>query len=330
MVIGVIVLIAFIGAIVGGGIFAYRMVKKSSDTMSGVAADTSNMNSAQQFLPFETVRDDVLDLGGFRYRMFIECTSVNYALKTDDEQSIIEMSFQRNINSFQFPFTFFIQTREIDNSKMLESLKEDTVETVKYFPLLEEYGSIYYEEMRNLTTTLQNTKQKKKYIIVPFDDAMTLTNLTKEERFDYASKELFARASMVRDSMGSLGIKAKILDTNEIIELLYSTFHKDGNNDVDGLMNGDFTSLMVEGVFQNKNTGDLLIGNRMAHTDAFEKIGLILSQSEKWIKNEVTPLLSDVEYIALIDAVIEKIEELKISTNITYTDIVNERMEGEE
>ena len=313
-----IVLLGFIGILALMVIMVMKQLKKVDSQSEGVVANSSGLGSAQDFLPFENIREGIIDLGGFQYRMIIECSSINYALKTDEEQEIIEMTFQRNLNSFQFPFSFFVQTREIDNTKMLESLAQDSAEAVKDFPILAEYAEDHYNEMRNLTKTLQNTKQKKKYIIVPYDEAAVLTNMSNEEKFDYASKELWARAVMVRDAMGSMGIKAHILSQYEVIELIYNTFHKDGAGDLEGILTGDHLSMLTEGVFRNNKTGDLLIGNRMAHMDPIEKMQLILSHAQMQIKDEVNTQISNLDTLALVDAVLEKISEVKKSSQKAY------------
>lgn len=324
-----IIIILFI-AVIGGVAF---MVMKTLNKLNaadaangGLAANSAVVDTVQKFLPFDNIRDGIVDLGNFRYRMIIECSSINYALKTDEEQEIIELGFQRVLNSLQFPFTLYVQTREIDNRAMIASLEEDIAEAKEDFPILSDYGDSYLQEMKNLTANLGQTKQKKKYIIVPFDEAVELTTMDKEERFQYAKDEIFQRAQLIKDGMSSLQIKASILDTPEVIELLYSAFHKDGTTDVENIQNGEFLRMMVEGVYEDKNNGQLLIGNRMAHMEPFEKMYLIFTQAEKWIRAEVVSTLSDVEYQALADAALQKLEELRNSTEDAYIDIRDEKL----
>lgn len=327
---GFVLIIGFILVIVVMVIAVKKQLNKIDSQSEGIAANSETLGSAQDFLPFENIREGIIDLGAFQYRMIIECSSINYALKTDEEQEIIELTFQRNLNSFQFPFSFFIQTREIDNSKMLESLAADSAEAVKDFPKLAEYAEDHYNEMRNLTKTLQNTKQKKKYIIVPYDEAAVLTNMSKEEKFDYAAKELWSRAVMVRDAMGSMGIKAHILSQNEVVELIYNTFHKDGTGNLDGILDGDYLSMLTEGVFRDNATGELLIGNRMAHMDPIDKMERILSHAQMLIRNEVNTQISDDDTLALVDAVLEKVDKIKKSSMTAYeTILVKEQVDRE-
>ncbi len=86
----------------------------------------------------EDIQDNMICLGGHKYRAVIEASSTNYNLKTDREKEIIELSFQRFINSLTFPITFFIQTKVLDNSKMLNQLENELAETVDKYPQMKE------------------------------------------------------------------------------------------------------------------------------------------------------------------------------------------------
>lgn len=326
----ILLFVVIFGAIIGGVVFLVMRTLKKLDSENaengGVGAKSSEIDTAQKFLPFENIRDGIIELGNNKYRMVIECSSVNYALKTDEEQEIIELGFQRLLNSFQFPFTLYVQTREIDNRLMISSLEADIEKAKKDFSVLSDYGDSYLEEMKNLTVNLNQTKQKKKYIIIPFDlDATQLSTMDKEEKFQYAKEEIFQRANLIKDGMASLQIKASILDTPQIIELLYSSFHKDGKTDVDSILNGEYMTMMVEGVYEDKNNGRLLIGNRMAHMEPFEKMWLIFTQAEKWIKAEVLSSLNDVDQQALADAALQKLNDLKSSTETAYFGLLKEK-----
>ena len=65
-------------------------------------------------------------MGGHDYRLVIECSSTNYNLKTDTEREMIELSFQKLLNSLTFPITIFIQTKVLDNTKILSQMEEET------------------------------------------------------------------------------------------------------------------------------------------------------------------------------------------------------------
>ncbi|WPQ59614.1 hypothetical protein [Paenibacillus polymyxa] len=242
----IIVIILFFGLIGVMGYVVYRQLQKTDPAKMDTSVQ-DNISSAQEFLPFEDIRDQMILLGAHRYRAVIECSSTNYNLKTDGEKVIIESSFQRFINSLSFPITFYIQTKVIDNSKMLESLKDEIETSMKVFPQLKEYGNLYFNEMAGLSSYIGNNKQKKKYIIVPYDEAVSLTDLSDSEKYEFSANELRNRASILVEGLNSVGVKARILETKDLAELVFSSYHKDNYTHVENIVNGEFLTLLTQG-----------------------------------------------------------------------------------
>ena len=156
--------------------------------------EIKSVESVQEF-PFEGIDEDCLIIEGGKYRKIIECSSTNYALKTDEEQVSIEMIFQRFINSLTFPVVFFLQTRVIDNAKRLMLLHEDVSVIKRTFPMLEDYADRYMEEMRHVNEFIGNSTQKKRFIIVPFDEAVAIDGLTEEDQAAYIKRNLIIGAT---------------------------------------------------------------------------------------------------------------------------------------
>lgn len=213
----------------------------------------TNTQTTQSFLPFETIKDSMIHLGGHQYRAIIKCGSVNYALKTEKEQDIVELSFQRFLNSLSHPISIYVQTRTMDNSKMLESLREDILDTIDVFPNLRSYGEDYFDEMTRIYDTIGNNKEKRKYIIVPYDEAALLTQSNDDEKYQSALEDMQNRCLIIMDGLQNIGISTTLLRTPDIIDLLYTAYHKDGANQSDELSGDGFLSLVVEGA--NKMDG---------------------------------------------------------------------------
>ena len=241
-------------AVIGGmfllfGIVGFITIKKIKETDPN-NKDTSikkDIETAQEFMVFNDIKDCVINLGQHQYRAVLKCNSINYSLKTDSEQMIIEATYQRFLNSLPHPISIFIQTKIMDNSKMEKSLLEDINKTIKEFPILEEYGTQFYSDMRNIYTEIGNNKEKNKYIIVPYNDAIALTESSEEEKYEIALKELQTRCQIIKDGLQSIGITATILRTKDLIDLIYTTYHKDNLSQVENITNGEHLSMMVNG-----------------------------------------------------------------------------------
>ena len=142
--------------------------------------------SAQEFLPFEDITNNMIILGNHKYRAVLSCSSTNYQLKTAAEREQIEMAFQRFLKTITFPVTIFMQTKVIDNTARLTDLKEDVSKTINDFPNMTAYAEQYLKDMANLNQAIGNNQQKKRYIIVTYDDAGALGTLSDEEKNIYA------------------------------------------------------------------------------------------------------------------------------------------------
>lgn len=268
-------IIVFVG-VIGGMIFAVMRVLAKTDPKKADTSTVDTITTAQEFLPFEDVKDGMIVLGGHKYRAVVEASSTNYNLKTDKEKELIEMSFQRFLNSLTFPVTFYVQTKSIDNSKMMNILQEEMKASIAEFSHLEEYASIYYNEMMNLSGHIGNNKQKKKYVIVPYEEAINLQNLSDEEKYEESYKELMTRCSIIVDGLSSVGVKARILDTKELFELIYSTYYKDNYTQVENIVNGEFLSLLV----QSEN-------NKLSNLNPDQQIDWILYDAQMRLQTEL-------------------------------------------
>ena len=244
---GIIFLIAFILIIGGVVFFVMKTMKKMNSEVKGAAVKASTMKTSQDFLPFADIENDILDLGGFQYRMIIEVSSVNYILKNEQEQEILEISFRNFLNSISYPFSMFVQTREIDLNAVTNNLKRDINEICKNFPGLREYGENYYKYIVSLKERTGCTKQKRKFIIIPYDETIKMPELDPASKKSYSYEQIYERANQIVDSLSTLGLQGHILSTNEIIELFYSLTHRNDDTIVDYIADGSYMSEYVKG-----------------------------------------------------------------------------------
>lgn len=275
--VGMIIGVSLLITLCVGMVVAVKHQLKKTDPTNTDNSLKGDISTAQEFLPFSDIKDSMIDLGGHQYRAIIECSSINYNLKTDKEKEIIELSFQRFLNSLNSPITFFIQTRTIDNSKMIADLKEELEATLVDFPNLEEYANVYLAEISDLQNRIGNNKQKKKYIIVPYSEAIELTNSSDSEKYEYSINELRNRCSMIIDGLGSMGIKGKAINTREIAELLMSTYHKDNYSQVDQVLSGEYLSMIVEGT-----------GNKLSSITPDARLDWILYEAQVRLQTELS------------------------------------------
>ncbi len=267
----VIILTVFLSVFIGGGALLVRYFIRKTDPKTQDNTEKLQLKNAQEFLPFEDIRDDMILLGHHRYRAVLACTSTNYHLKTSGEREQIELAFQRFLNSISFPVTFFLQTKVIDNTVRLETLRKELSKTVAAFPNISAYADQYLNDMAHLNDRLGNNQQKRRYIIVTYDDAGGLDELTEDEKILHAAKEIRLRCQIVQGNLETVGVTSHIMETPELIELIYSSYHRDDYSYAEALADKEGFSLFVDGEHDNFDNMpkvklmDLILGETINH-----------------------------------------------------------------
>lgn len=287
-----IFLLTFLLLLIVGGMAALMIfIIKKLDPNQGDKSEDGSSGIAQDFLPFDDIQNGIIILPNYCYRAILECTSLNYDLKTEGERDQIEMSFQRFINSLSFPTSIFLQTKEIDNSSRIESLKKEVQQTLVEFPGISTYAEQYIKDMQTLNTRIGNNQQKKRYIIITYDEASQLGQLSDGEKAAYAAKELQTRCNAISQGLDAVGVRTQRLGTPELIELIYSCYNRDNFSYAGAISSGDAFSLFVDGAedkfenFPKVGLLDLILGEtinqiRQGGIDADRNGQAVLEQLE--------------------------------------------------
>ncbi len=203
---------------------------------------TSHATSAQNFVSIKDIREDVVILKSGGYRGILMCSSINFELKSSDEQKAIIGGFQTFLNTLDFPVQIVMQSRKIDILPYLSLLKgkEKGQQTELLRIQLREY-------MLFIKTLTENTNimTKEFYIVVPYAPEGTkeiknmITGLfdhkTSSEKntaeanaeavFEEARVQLRQRMGLVASSISATGVRAAALGTEELIELFFRSFN---------------------------------------------------------------------------------------------------------
>lgn len=171
--------------------------------------------SARQQIDIKGVKDGVLMLPGNKYRIVLGVSSVNFELKSEDEQDAIIDTYESFLNSVGCPLQILIRTREIDMDKYLAEL-DDRVqgETV---PIYRQQLENYDEFIRSLITT-NKILARHFYVIVPYDVAGKLD-------FDSIKEQLGLRVDIVQKGLARLGMQSRELSSLETLDLFYSFYN---------------------------------------------------------------------------------------------------------
>jgi hypothetical protein len=237
--------------------------------------------TVQDFIPFTDIENSMICLKDSKYRMVIEVSSVNYYLKTAEEQEVLEAQFRAAIGSFDFPFAFYVQTRKIDGEQILQGLREDTSKFSRQHIYLIEYANQYLKEMEKMYSYGNSALVKKNYIIVSCDDesAAIGNNRTESEKRQVAFEKLSLSVQKVFEGLRPMGLRCHCLTNEELSELLYTALNKRSEFKADNIVDSmsefvdsdaglskidDKITLMLEGF---KNQAQTLINTSMNLSD---------------------------------------------------------------
>lgn len=191
-------------------------------------------SSTQQLLEVEKIKEGVVVLRNKALRGILMVSSQNFALKSEEEQKAIIYQFQSFLNSLDFPLEIVIQSRRLNMTGYLESLKElekkeknellklQIGEYEKFIKELIAGGAIMsksffvvvpfvFAELPRLTPSIDKVKKTKKALI--------------EKRFQRAKTQLWQRMEFVALGLRRCGLQCAPLNTVELIELFWSLYH---------------------------------------------------------------------------------------------------------
>lgn len=205
--------------------------------MPGSLNVRSQNKSTQDFVPVKEVRDGIIMLKDGTMRAVLLASSINFALKSEDEQTAFIVQFQNFLNSLDFSCQIFVQSRMLDIRPYLATLE---VEYKKQLDDLMRVQIREYIEFVKSFTEAANIMTKNFFLVVPYSPAMSskkarsfLPGLgggkqTAEESkksFEEQVSQLEQRISIVQQGLIRTGVRTVQLGTEEAVELLYKMFN---------------------------------------------------------------------------------------------------------
>ncbi len=197
--------------------------------------------ATQDFVPIKEVRNGVVILKDGSMRALLMASSINLALKSQDEQSAIIGQFQNFLNSLEFSVQFFIESRDLDIRPYIAILEE------RYAAELDDLMKIQIREYITFIkdfTARSNIMSKNFFIVVPYDPSLigrgggvagalsalvpsktSNTSSLTDEQFEEYRTQLEQRISVVEQGLVRTGVRIASLGTEEIIELFYKLFN---------------------------------------------------------------------------------------------------------
>ena len=194
-------------------------------------------NPSQDFVPINEIREGIMILKDGSMRAVVLATSINFALKSTEEQESVIYQFQNFLNSLDFTVQTYIQSRKLDIRPYV-ALLEDRLR-VQTSDLMKIQISEYIMFIKGLTEG-SNIMTKSFFLVIPYapvsntsksiikmfkkkDDLENQRN--KNDDFEEIKNQIEQRISVVEQGLSRCGVKIARLGSEELVELFYRIFN---------------------------------------------------------------------------------------------------------
>ena len=194
--------------------------------------------STQQYLDIAEIKEDTVVMKDGTLRAIFLVSSINFSLKSEEEQNAIISAYVSFLNNINFPLQIVIQSRELNIDNYMNTLNQKEKEQTN--ELLKMQTKEYIQYVGELIS-MGKIMNKRFYLCVPYNPLSdehkgffsslwesfkpaTLVKM-KEKRFLRYRSELNRRIENVMSGLASAGLNAVPLDTQGLIELFYNTYN---------------------------------------------------------------------------------------------------------
>lgn len=191
-------------------------------------------NASQKFVPIVDIHDDVALLKNGQLCMVLLASSINFALKSIEEQQAILSQFQAFLNSVDFSFQIYVQSRRLDIRPYLATL--ESLKGIQDNDLMQIQLREYMEFISKFTSQV-DIMTKNFFVVVPYTplqiEVKGISKFFKKEttpesradKFFEDRSQLELRVSIVEQGLSRIGIRTAPLGTEELTELYYHIFN---------------------------------------------------------------------------------------------------------
>ncbi len=210
------------------------------------------------FMDFDRIEDNMIIQKKGKFLMVVECQGINYDLMSDMEKVSVEQGFISFLNTLRHPVQLYIQTRTINLERSIQGYRSKLKEIeMKYLKVQDQYESMLkdnktpireIEKMKYELVKQKNLKEytediirdierqslnrsilsKRYYVIIPcYQSEIEAGDFSKTEIRDMAFAELYTRARAVINSLFACQVIGKVLNSEQLTELLYIAYNRD-------------------------------------------------------------------------------------------------------
>jgi hypothetical protein len=198
--------------------------------------------TTQDHLEIEDIKDNLAILKNGGVSAVLQTTAVNFDLLSEIEQDAMIAAFSMLLNSITYPIQIVVRSKRLDITKYLEKVQR--VEKKLDDPLLKAQAQGYRKFVQDVIEK-NDILDKKFYVVVtsggmvnvkmganPFDWVLVLfglhnkrTKVNVDDSIKTAKTELTPKIDHLKAEFNRLGVKARQLNTQELVELYFDIYN---------------------------------------------------------------------------------------------------------
>ncbi len=193
-----------------------------------------NRAATQDFVSVRDIKENVVIQKNGQMVMILLASSINFALKSYDEQRAILSQFQEFLNTLDFSLQIHMQSRRLNIDPYIAILSG--LEEKQYNDLMRIQLREYMEFIRTFTRDV-DVMNKNFFIVVPYTPSLKISRgvgnlfspktggVPSDSNFEENRMQLEQRVSLVSEGLARIGVRTITLGNDELVELYYHTFN---------------------------------------------------------------------------------------------------------
>ncbi len=195
--------------------------------------------ATQDFVSIRDIKENVVIQKSGQMSMVLLASSINFALKSLDEQRAVLAQFQQFLNTLDFSLQIYIQSRRLNINPYLELL--NSLEVKQDNDLMRIQLREYMEFIRSFTENV-DVMSKNFFVVIPYSPAKVnlgkgFTNLLSpsgsrssaalpdDAKFEEQRIQLEQRVGMVAEGLARVGVRTITLQKDDLVELYYHLYN---------------------------------------------------------------------------------------------------------
>lgn len=213
-----------------------------------------------KFMEFDRILDSmIVQNNGSRYTMAIKCKGINYDLMSEVEQISVEEGFITFLNTLRYPIQLYVQAQNVDLKSVIQEYKNNISGVKSDFERLDAEYNKALESFESTTQEIEKAENERNKVLNVYEYASDIINyvermstnksllqrnfyvlvsystseiagadkFTKDELLNICYTELLTRAQAIISGLSSCSVEGRVLDSNEVADLLYMAYNRD-------------------------------------------------------------------------------------------------------